>query len=258
MTIGAGALTAYLILAALVPALIWFVKADCADYVAFKQLTRPEDRLARYRVWVIRSLVLFTFASIVALALVGRLESLWTMPAEFGRALPDSTGQESRGFASSEILIGMGVAMALGAVIAAFLPRYFGNKPVGVGDIDALMPRNNAERGLAFLLSLAAGIGEEIYFRLMLPLVLILAGLQPIPAFAIAAVIFGLVHLYQGWKGVVMTAFLGAFMSFVYVQSGALWLIILAHVLIDLNGLLLRPFLAHRFGNAGGADQAQT
>jgi membrane protease YdiL (CAAX protease family) len=256
MTNGA-ALTAYLILAALAPTLIWFVKADCADYAAFKRLTRPEDRLARFRVWLIRSVLLFALASIAALALLGRLEALWAVPAEFTGALPDSLIPKSHGSASSGILIGMGVALTFGAVLGAFLPGLYGEKPAGLGDIDALMPRNNAERRLACLLSVSAGTGEEIYFRLMLPLLLVLAGLQPLAAFAMAAVIFGLVHLYQGWKGVLATGAMGAFMSFVYILSGSLWLVVLVHVLIDLNGLVLRPFLARRFGKAQGADQAQ-
>ena len=257
MTNGAGAVTAFLILAALAPTLIWFVKADCADYAAFKRLTRPEDRQARFRVWLVRSVILFALASIAALALVGRLEALWALPAEFADALPVSLVPEDQGSASSGILIGIGVALTFGAVLGAFLPRLYGEKPAGVGDIDALMPRNAVERRFAFLLSLSAGIGEEIYFRLMLPLLLVLAGLQPLAAFAVAAVIFGLVHLYQGWKGVIATGAMGAFMSFIYILSGSLWLVVLIHVLLDLNGLFLRPFLARRFGKSEEADQAQ-
>ena len=80
---------------------------------------------------------------------------------------------------------------------------------------------------------------------------------DPLAAFAVAAVIFGLVHLYQGWKGVIATGAMGAFMSFIYILSGSLWLVVLIHVLIDLNGLFLRPFLARRFGKSEEADQAQ-
>jgi membrane protease YdiL (CAAX protease family) len=257
MDIGSAPLSAYLVLAVLAASLVWFVRADCADYVAFKQLSRTEDRQARYRAWLIRSLLLFTLASLAILTLLGRLDSLWRVPAEFARALSDSPVAKGGELGDSRILVLMGIAMASGALVAPFLPRLLGSEKAGVGDIDSLLPRNNAERRLAIGLSLAAGVGEEIYFRLMLPLLLVLAGVPAIPALAAAAVIFGLVHLYQGWKGVVATAALGALMSFIYVRSGALWLVVLVHVLIDLNGLILQPFLARRFGNAQGADQAQ-
>lgn len=256
MNFAAASPTALVILAVLAATLIWFVKADCADYAAFKKLERADERHARYRAWVIRSLLLFTLMPIAALALIGRLESLWTLPPEFAglpeRLMPKAGGSEDNG-----LLIGMGAAIALGAVIGALIPRLFGDKRTSVVDIDVMMPRDKAERRLALGLSFAAGIGEEIYFRLMFPLVLLGCGLEPIAAFAISAAAFGLVHLYQGWLGVLATAVLGAFLSFVYVRTGALWLVVVAHILIDLNGLLLQPFLRRLFSRRG-PDQAQT
>ncbi|HEX8379258.1 MAG TPA: type II CAAX endopeptidase family protein [Allosphingosinicella sp.] len=258
MNIAAGSPIAIVILAVLAAALIWFVKVDCADYAAFKKLERAGERHARFRAWVIRSLLLFTLTSVAALALVGRLESLWILPPEFAGALPEKLFPKDGGSENNALLAGMGAAMALGALIAVLIPKLFGSKRATIVDIDVLMPRDKAEQWLAVGLSFAAGIGEEIYFRLMLPLILVLAGLEPMAAFAISAAVFGLVHLYQGWKGVLATAVLGAFLSVLYVRTGALWLVVAVHILIDLNGLLLQPFLRRLFGGGRAADQPQT
>ena len=71
------------------------------------------------------------------------------------------------------------------------------------------MPRNGAETVWTGLLSINAGIGEELFFRLALPLLIVLVTGNVIAAFAVAAIVFGLVHVYQGWVGVLATTFLG-------------------------------------------------
>ncbi|NML07635.1 CPBP family intramembrane metalloprotease [Sphingomonas sp. G-3-2-10] len=111
------------------------------------------------------------------------------------------------------------------------------------GDVEALLPRNGRETLCGALLSLNAGATEELFFRLYLPLLLVLAGLNPVAAFVVAAIVFGLVHLYQGAAGVLATGVLGAALTLAYLLSGSLALPILLHVAIDLNALVVRPTL---------------
>jgi membrane protease YdiL (CAAX protease family) len=110
-----------------------------------------------------------------------------------------------------------------------------------LGDIEPLMPRNGAETGWAALLSINAGLSEECFFRLLLPLLLTSLLHNPLLAFGIATVLFGLVHLYQGVAGVVMTTLVGVVMAGLYLWTGDLWVAIAVHAGLDLFGLVVRP-----------------
>jgi membrane protease YdiL (CAAX protease family) len=114
------------------------------------------------------------------------------------------------------------------------------------------MPRNRPEMVHAAMLSVAAGITEELAFRLYLPLLIALITGNALLAFAVAALLFGAMHLYQGWKGVAATMVVGLVMTAVYLMTGALWLAMLLHALIDLNGLVVRPLLSSSFASRSG------
>jgi membrane protease YdiL (CAAX protease family) len=113
-----------------------------------------------------------------------------------------------------------------------------------LGDIAPLLPRNADERKWTALLSVNAGLGEELFFRLMLPLLIIQVTGNAIFAFAAAGLIFGLVHFYQGWVGVAATTVAGFLFTAVYLASGILWIAVLLHALMNLNSLWLQPLLA--------------
>jgi membrane protease YdiL (CAAX protease family) len=135
--------------------------------------------------------------------------------------------------------------MVGGAALAAVMAQRGAGKAsaLQIGDIDALMPRNGAESLWAALISLNAGISEELFFRLLLPLLLALLTGNVVAAFAVAALVFGLVHVYQGWMGVLATGFLGLVFSVLYLASGSLIAAMAAHALLDLFGLVVRPTL---------------
>ena len=100
--------------------------------------------------------------------------------------------------------------------------------------VERLMPR--AGPGFARFVALActAGLCEEFLFRGYLAWV---AGLLlPFPvAPAAQALVFGLCHAYQGWRGVVLTTFAGAFLTAVVLLTRSLWPAILIHALMDLH-----------------------
>ncbi len=237
--------------------LVWLVRNDRRDYRAFKLLTETGDRQKRYRAWLTQSVLLITCTAVAALAILGRLRALAILPGEF-RPLRDAlhaSGASTGVFTRGLIAGGLG-AVAGGILLGFFAGRFFRRKtkPVYAGDVAALMPRNTAETVWAALLSVNAGIGEEIYFRLLLPLLLVTLCHQALAAFAIACLIFGAVHLYQGAAGIFATTVIGGFMAGLYLLSGNLWVPMAAHALLDLVGLVIRPTLQRMTGRRRAAE----
>jgi hypothetical protein len=98
--------------------------------------------------------------------------------------------------------------------------------------LDLLRPTNAGEHRDFQLLSLTAGVTEEIVFRgfligvLALVWPLWLAALVSVTAFLAA-------HLYQGPRGMLRILPVTLAMTGLYVLSGALWPAIIVHVLVD-------------------------
>jgi CAAX protease family protein len=97
-----------------------------------------------------------------------------------------------------------------------------------------LMPRQGSDFRLFAALACTAGLCEEFLFRGYLAWV---AGLVlPFPvAPAAQALVFGICHMYQGWRGIVLTTFAGAFLTAMVLVTGSLWPSILIHALMDLH-----------------------
>nr|WP_302849127.1 CPBP family intramembrane glutamic endopeptidase [Sphingobium sp. AS12] len=103
------------------------------------------------------------------------------------------------------------------------------------------MPRNRSEILSAIPMAISAGVVEELFFRLALPLLAAQVTGSALAGFAIACVAFALVHLYQGWKGMVFVFVAGVWFAWLYLGSGSLLKLILLHILIDLVALVVRP-----------------
>ena len=102
-----------------------------------------------------------------------------------------------------------------------------------------LLPRTRKERRVFALLSVAAGLGEELAYRgYAIP---VLATLMGVPAAAaLTSLVFGILHGYQGLIGTVRTTLLGAVLAWGFLASGSLLPAIVAHTLIDMvAGLVL-------------------
>ncbi|HEX5258111.1 MAG TPA: CPBP family intramembrane glutamic endopeptidase [Sphingomicrobium sp.] len=110
--------------------------------------------------------------------------------------------------------------------------------------IPGFIPNNAAERAVWIVLSLTAGICEEVLLRGFLirflhggPLNLSLAA-----ALTLSCLCFGLGHLYQGLKGVITTAIAGFAFGILFLVSGSLIPCIVLHALIDLQIIyVMRP-----------------
>jgi len=100
--------------------------------------------------------------------------------------------------------------------------------------VERLMPRRGGDFKLFAALACTAGLCEEFLFRGYIAWV---AGLLlPFPvAPAAQALVFGLCHAYQGWRGIVLTTFAGAFLTAVVLVTGSIWPSIVIHALMDLH-----------------------
>ena len=97
----------------------------------------------------------------------------------------------------------------------------------------ALLPQTARERTLFGVVSLAAGTGEEVAYRgYLIPVLATVTGLGP--AAVVSTLVFGVLHVYQGWLGVLRTGVMGAMLAAGFLASGSLWPPMIAHVVIDL------------------------
>jgi membrane protease YdiL (CAAX protease family) len=233
-----------------------FVRNDIADYAAFKTLTDTQARQRAFGRWTAKAFAFFGLGSLAMLLLIGRIEALWRLPPEFAgtaaavsrRLAGDGGSDGATGF-----ILGVSGALVAGALGGALLARWRRGTAAGpvLGDIEPLFPRNAAERRWTALLAANAGPSEELFFRLMLPLLFALATGNALFGFAAASLIFGIAHLYQGWKGVLGTTVAGLLFAGIYLASGSIWLPALLHALVNLNSLWLRPWASARSESAG-------
>jgi membrane protease YdiL (CAAX protease family) len=110
--------------------------------------------------------------------------------------------------------------------------------------IPGFIPNDVAERGTWILLSLTAGLCEEILYRGFL-IRFLHDGSLALPiwgALALSSLCFGLGHAYQGRKGVVTSTIAGLGFGLLFLLSGSLIPGIVLHALIDLQMVyVMRP-----------------
>ncbi len=129
------------------------------------------------------------------------------------------------------------VARALGVPDSPFLARLF--------------PKTRRERTWFAGLSFVAGTGEEIAYRGYAMSTLGAMSVGAWMAAAVTSAAFGLLHCYQGVRGVVVTGAAGFVFAASFILTGSIWPAIAAHITVDLvAGLVLgEKLLTH--GDAG-------
>ena len=122
--------------------------------------------------------------------------------------------------------------------------------------LERLLPRTAAERGVFALLSLSAGIGEELAFRgFLIPAIEVASGSRAV-AVVVSSLAFGTLHSYQGARGVLRASVLGALMAVPLLATGSIYPSMAAHALYDLvAGLLLADWLLDRGAGDRGRDR---
>lgn len=195
-----------------------------------------------------RLLILFGVMSIAALLAIGRIGAVSVLPREF---VPAQRLVADMLDTPVPVRLDLGwpiAAMLIGGVVAGLVARVRGRAPATLGDVGGLVPRSGRELGWGVLLSVDAGVCEELYFRLAVPLVVVLAGGSAVASFALSAALFGWAHRYQGPVGMAATLVVALLLSAAYLLTGQLWVAMALHVALDVNGLVVRPWVAGQVG----------
>ncbi len=233
------------LLAVSLAALAWLHRRGRRRFDRFRGIEDSADRRRSYLRWAAHGLLSNLGIPLLGLALLGRIDAIWSFPEEFaGLAMTLPYFSLSDPTSVPALLIGLPLGGTLSIWIALRGPAPRARRGY---DLTPMLPRNRAELRAVLPLVLNAGISEEIYFRLYLPLLLVLCGVPDWAAFLIALAIFAAIHRYQGWLGIVLTGVGGAAFTFCYLGSWGLMLPILLHLTANLNALVLRPGVRMRF-----------
>ncbi len=138
------------------------------------------------------------------------------------------------------IVLGFLLATAIIVAIKGLEYLFFGN--LGEPDVSRFDIIKTNPIYLFFTLLfvwITAGLGEEIIWRgFMMNNMAILFGNSSkawMLSLLVTSVIFGSIHLYQGWVGVLQTGLAGLFLGIIYIKNGKynLWLNVFTHGFID-------------------------
>jgi len=182
---------------------------------------RPRVRISVYR----QALLIQWALALVAIA-------LWAARAREWEAL----GLVPRfGWGLAGVLAGMlvaGIAVARQRRMVMADQDALSGLRARMSGLEVMLPHSRSELTLFFKLSITAGICEELLYRGYL--IWYLSHWVPYFAAAgVAALIFGIGHMYQGWRGMITTGVVGAFLSAVYLVSGSLYAGMIIHALMD-------------------------
>lgn len=198
----------------------------------------PAARLALYRRAPVRATVLCLVIVVIGL-LVDR------GPADVDLAWPRR---------------GVGLVMVLGFLAAFAAGTVLGVKQVRsprgrafveaqLGGARLLLPVTERERRWSLAIALSAGVWEELAYRgFLAELVRTLAPSWGwLPVALVTGTVFGLAHLYQGPKGVLLTGLLGVALSSIVETTGSLVVAMVVHALIDVRSLTVIGWELRRY-----------
>lgn len=207
----------------------------------------PAQRRRAFRAAILAQIAVFAMPAFLVFVLTGRgLPPLTILPFDLWNAAgwlgvaPDGDAW----FRNAYLLIPV---LGILAVVVRERVRRWRGRPVPaprvIGDVVVLLARDRAEVLLLTGMSVAAGVCEELFFRLLVPVLIADATGSLVLTFIGATLLFGLAHVYQGWRGVLGTSMIGALLMLIYLLSGWLLVAMLFHATIDFLTLALRPAL---------------
>jgi membrane protease YdiL (CAAX protease family) len=224
---------------ALVAAMI--VVLPVLDRIATRDLKTSADPGVKRRYYLI-TLALLWFLAVVSIAAVGGYAPLarvgWSAADARWAPIMVHVGPFVRG-----AVIGMMIVLILPAAMVLWNAKARARAGRALESLSFFLPATPTERAWWVILSVTAGVCEEIVFRGFLLRYLHTTPWQvTLPwAIVISSAIFGLQHLYQGVNGVVQTALVGVLFCTVFLVTGSLVVPMLLHTVMDLRVLLLIP-----------------
>lgn len=142
-------------------------------------------------------------------------------------------------------LVGLAILVTL---VAVMIPRWRKAVEKRERRVYLFMARDKGERSLWVVISLLAGVGEELTYRgVMFVLLWRMTG-SPVMAALVAAVVFGFSHYLQGWKNVVLIAGFALLFHALYFFSGSLLIPMLVHFLYDVTAGLMYGYFGNKLG----------
>lgn len=211
------------------------------EYARFKRLRSTAARQAVYRRWLQEGV--FALGGLAIATIVGA----WTdIPRALAAAQAWPAVAAVREWLGTPLGLGIGIAIAVAALALLILPVLalrdtdLSEAPT-LGDIRALLPRSRGELRYGVGLSLNAGISEELLFRLGLPALVFALTENAVAAFVSAALVFGLLHVYQGPVGILASTVIGVVFTGLYLVTGSILAPIVLHVIVDLRSMVLIP-----------------
>lgn len=99
---------------------------------------------------------------------------------------------------------------------------------------EPLLPHTAGERRLFWLVSLTAGVTEEIFYRGFL-IWFLTAWIGLLPAALLSSALFGAGHIYMGWAQAPKTGLVGLILAFIALCSASLLPAMLLHAALDWN-----------------------
>jgi len=222
-------------------------RRDQREYRRFKRFRTTKRRQLMLRRWLLISFSLFGGLTVISVLSSGAFAApllaevrTWPWVAWLLALFADHPS------ITAGVLVGMLVGVVALTVVGVIAVRKDEEQMVSVGDVQAILPRNRQELVLGGLLSLNAGVVEELLFRLAFPALVFAATGSAVVAIISSVLLFGLLHSYQGVAGIVITMILGAIFMAVYVLTGSILIAIVAHIVLDLRSLVIIPMAVNR------------
>lgn len=194
------------------------------------------ERLRLYR----HSFIALWCATAVALAVEGGWRPMQVL-SSFGDSWSGSY-RSWLGGAAVAICAGFLAIVVQGLVAGSSAARRKAIEPA-FARLAWLLPVSRRERRWWIVLSLSAGVCEELLYRGYL-FHFLDAQAGAVMAWLLSSLAFGCAHLYQGWRGIVSTTATGLMFGLLAIGTGSLAVPIVVHVLVDLQVLwMYRPAL---------------
>jgi membrane protease YdiL (CAAX protease family) len=122
--------------------------------------------------------------------------------------------------------------LAIAAVVVAFKGLGFRESAL----MRAITPITLLEKSIFIVLSVVAGVCEELAFRSFLIPALVVATGSTLVSVCVSSAAFGVLHAHQRAGGALRAALLGAVLAIPFIVSGSVYPSMIAHALVDIIG----------------------